>query len=158
MTRTVFDGPNRGAFLDTLSWSEGTFGIGDDGYNVLVGSTKRRPSMFESYASHPNIVVKLNDKLSSTAAGRYQLLYRYWKAYIVTLNLSGFTPVVQDAIALQQIRERRALPDIDTGNFESAVEKCRNIWASLPGAGYGQREHDLPTLRAQFVKFGGVLA
>ena len=31
-------------------------------------------------------------------------------------------------------------------------------WASLPGAGYGQREHKLADLLAKFTEFGGVLA
>ena len=43
----------------------------------------------------------------------------------------------QDAVALQQIKERGALPMIDRGDIRQAIDRCSNIWASLPGAGYG---------------------
>ena len=46
-------------------------------------------------------------------------------------------------MALQQIKERGALPMIDRGDIRQAIDRCSNIWASLPGAGYGQFErHD----------------
>ena len=46
-----------------------------------------------------------------------------------------------DAVALQQIKERGALPMIDRGDIRQAIDRCSNIWASLPGAGYGRLEH-----------------
>ena len=52
-----------------------------------------------------------------------------------------FSPKSQDAVALQQIKERGALPMIDRGDIRQAIDRCSNIWASLPGAGYGQFEH-----------------
>ena len=42
-------------------------------------------------------------------------------------------------MALQQIKERGALPMIDRGDIRQAIDRCSNIWASLPGAGYGQQ-------------------
>ena len=39
-------------------------------------------------------------------------------------------------VALQQIKERGALPMIDRGDIRQAIDRCGNIWASLPGAGY----------------------
>ena len=30
---------------------------------------------------------------------------------------------------------------IDRGDIRQATDRCSNIWASLPGAGYGQIEH-----------------
>ena len=44
-------------------------------------------------------------------------------------------------MALQQIKERGALLMIDRGDIRQAIDRCSNIWASLPGAGYGQFEH-----------------
>ena len=41
-------------------------------------------------------------------------------------------------MALQQIKERGALPMIDHGDIRQAIDRCSNIWASLPGAGYGR--------------------
>jgi muramidase (phage lysozyme) len=146
---------NRQAFLDMIAVSEGTAHLGDNGYNVLVGG-----KLFDNdYRTHPRIKVYLPRlKIHSTAAGRYQLLARYWDAYKAQLNLPDFSPANQDAIALQQIRECRALADVDVGRFDEAVRKCRNIWASLPGAGYGQRENSLERLRAAYLQAGGTLA
>ena len=42
---------------------------------------------------------------------------------------------------MQQIKERGALPMIDRGDIRQAIDRCSSIWASLPGAGYGQFEH-----------------
>ena len=45
-----------------------------------------------------------------------------------------FSPKSQDAVALQQIKERGALPMIDRGDIRQAIDRCSNIWASLPEA------------------------
>lgn len=136
-----------------IAVSEGTNHLGDDGYNVLVGGT-----LFEGYADHPRKLIALNAKLSSTAAGRYQILARYYDAYRKTLHLPDFSPASQDAIAVQMIREQGALFDIEAGRFASAIDKCKNIWASLPGAGYGQHENTLVKLEQAYKQHGGFLA
>ena len=41
---------------------------------------------------------------------------------------------------------RGALPMIDRGDIRQAIDRCSNIWASLPGAGYGQFEHKADSL------------
>ena len=41
--------------------------------------------------------------------------------------------------------ERGALPMIDRGDIRQAIDRCSNIWASLPGAGYGRRSMGRPT-------------
>lgn len=144
---------NRAAFLSTISHSEGTDRYGKDrGYNVLVGGT-----LFVGYADHPRVLVELRPGLKSTAAGRYQLLSRYFDIYKKQLGLDDFSPDSQDAIALQQIRERAALRDVDDGNIRTAIFKCKNIWASFPGAGYGQHENEVGPLLAFYLKQGGTL-
>ncbi|MGV4308198.1 glycoside hydrolase family 24 protein [Citrobacter portucalensis] len=144
----------RKAFLDMLAWSEGTDKKGQPtnnrGYDVIVGG-----SLFTDYSDHPRKLVTLNPKLKSTAAGRYQLLSRWWDAYRKQLGLKDFTPASQDAVALQQIKERRALELIDSGDIRQAIDRCSNIWASLPGAGYGQFEHKADNLIAKFKEAGG---
>ena len=148
------------AFLDMIAWAEcgpGLLAASDNGYNILVGSTPVSPRIFYDYSDHPRILVRLNEKLSSTAAGRYQILKRTYDAYKVRCNLRDFSPASQDIIALQLIRERGALKDINEGRIEDAIRKVRNIWASLPGAGYGQHEQKLSRLLAAFVKAGGVI-
>lgn len=145
---------NRKAFLDMIATSEGTAALGDNGYNVLVGG-----KLFNSYSDHPRIVVDLPRlKIKSTAAGRYQILARYFDAYKKQLKLPDFSPASQDAIAIQMIRECGALADVDAGRVGVALEKCRSRWASLPGAGYGQHEHNRDFLVSAYIKAGGVVA
>ena len=52
---------------------------------------------------------------------------------------------------MQHIPECRALHDVLAGRIETAISKCRNIWASLPGAGYGHREINELLSRGAFV-------
>lgn len=145
---------NLNAFLDMIAVSEGTQSIGtDDGYNVLVGGT-----IFNGYADHPRTLVHIRNGLSSTAAGRYQLLSKYWDHYKKLLNLPDFSPESQDKVAIQQIREFKALPLIEDGAFEQAVARVSNLWASLPGAGYGQHENKIHDLIAAYQKAGGEIA
>ncbi|WP_426287511.1 glycoside hydrolase family 104 protein [Luteibacter sp. E-22] len=145
---------NRQAFLDTLAVSEGTKDLGDDGYNVLVGG-----ELFHDYSHHPNVLVTLNKTgLKSTAAGRYQFLKRTWDALQAKLGLPDFGHASQDAGCVELITEAGALADVDAGRFDDAVTKCRRIWASLPGAGYGQHENKLSDLRAAYQRAGGVVS
>ena len=39
-----------------------------------------------------------------------------------------FSPKSQDAVALQQIKERGALPMIDRGDIRQAIDRCSNIY------------------------------
>lgn len=137
-----------------LAWSEGTDKPGQPtksrGYDVIVGG-----SLFTDYSDHPRKLITLNPKLKSTAAGRYQVLSKWWDAYRKQLGLKDFSPASQDAVALQQIKERRALELIDSGDIRQAIDRCSNIWASLPGAGYGQFEHKADNLIAKFKQAGG---
>ena len=153
--------PNQKAFLDMIAHSEigpALLAASDNGYNVIVGSTAAKPNLFSSYADHPHRIIQLRPGLASSAAGRYQLLGKYFDAYKEVLRLPDFSPASQDAIALQQIKECGALPAIEAGDFEEAVNRCARIWASLPGAGYGQHENKMADLVAAYVEAGGVLA
>jgi lysozyme len=145
---------NERAFLQTIAVSEGTYGHGDNGYNVLVGG-----DLFQGYAKHPNVLVTLNKAgLKSTAAGRYQFLKRTWDALALKLHLPDFSPASQDVAALELVAERHAADDVRSGRFADAVSKCAPIWASLPGAGYNQRENSLATLKAAYIRAGGLVA
>jgi muramidase (phage lysozyme) len=149
-------GGNVAAFLDMLAVSEGTSTIAgsDDGYNVLVGG-----ELLTSYTAHPRRVVWLpRYNIKSSAAGRYQFLSKTWNDLATRLRLPDFSPASQDRAAVELIRGRRALDLVQAGRFSAAVGRCRNIWASLPGAGYGQREHSLDRLRAVYLEAGGTLA
>jgi muramidase (phage lysozyme) len=142
-------------FLDLIAWSEGTSTSPitcNDGYDVLVSGI-HGAAIFTDYSDHPFAhggSVMVRPGLSSTAAGRYQLLSRYWKVYRENLGLSDFSPASQDAVAVQQIKERGALPLIEAGDIQGAIEKCANIWASLPGNTYAQGGHTMQDLLAQY--------
>ena len=159
--------PNLKAFLDTLSVSEGTSTCPitkDRGYDVIVTGADGVHELMTTYANHPFAagrppkLVNKRTGLYSTAAGRYQFLVRDWGHYKLKLDLPDFGPDSQDRWAIQLIKERRALDDIETGHFVRAVAKVSNLWASLPGAGYGQPEHRMDTLAAVYEKAGGEFA
>ena len=122
----------RKAFLDMLAWSEELITVRKPEImvkNVIVGG-----ELFTDYSDHPRKLVTLNPKLKSTGAGLYyQLLSVGVDAYRKQLGLKDFSPKSQDAVALQQIKERGALPMIDRGDIRQAIDRCSNIWASLPG-------------------------
>ena len=102
-----------------LAWSEGTDNgrqeTRNHGYDVIVGG-----ELFTDYSDHPRKLVTLNPKLKSTGAGRYQLLSRWWDAYRQAAWPERLSPKSQDAVALQQIKERGALPMIDRGDIRQA--------------------------------------
>lgn len=157
---------NRRAFLDMLAVSEGTStspATRCNGYDVIVTGIDKTPEVFTDFSDHPfNKGRKskiINSKgLTSNASGRYQFMLKDWVHYRNQLGLKDFGPESQDAWALQLIRERGALPLIDMGQFSLAVARVRNLWASLPGAGYNQPEHPIAKLQAAYVKAGGGVA
>ena len=127
------------AFLDTIAFAEGT--QNPDGYRTMFTGAK-----FEGFDRHPDIVNESNG-LSSTAAGRYQFLTTTWDS----LNLPDFSPENQDTGAIELIRRRGALPDVQAGNFETAVNKVALEWASMPGSPYGQPTKTMDELREVYL-------
>jgi len=154
ITAAEAGGQNVVAFLDTLAWSEGTDNgrqpTKNHGYDVLVGG-----GLFTDLSKHPAKLVRLNSKLASTAAGRYQFLSRTWAELQKRLKLPDFGPKSQDLGCIELIRGRKALEAVRAGQFDKAVALCAREWASLPGAGYGQHEQALEKLRAVYRKAGG---
>jgi len=150
---------NLNAFLDMIRWSElgdALIKASDEGYNVIVGSLPGKVNLFDSYKQHPGVYVQLPKlKITSSAAGGYQILEKFAKFYIRELGLPDFSPASQDAIAIQLIKECNALADIEAGRIEKAIEKCASRWASFPHAGYSQREHTFDDLIAHYIAYGG---
>ena len=145
---------NYKAFLEMLARSEGTVHpkqkTKHNGYDVLVGG-----GTFEDFSKHPNARIKVRINLVSTAAGRYQFLNRTWVVLAKRLNLPDFGPQSQDLACLELLRECGSLKALDKGDFRQAVQNARRIWASLPGAGYGQLEHSMAKLERIYREFGG---
>lgn len=156
--------PKLKSFLDLIAWSEGTSTsriTKNDGYDVIVSGVDG-PSIFTSYADHPfasgrpAVVVRKEPLLTSTAAGRYQILLHWWQQYKAMLHLPDFSPASQDAVAIQQIRERGGLAKIEAGDIQGAIAACSNIWASMPGNDYGQAGGH--TMQALLDRFGTIQA
>ena len=107
-------------------------------------------SIFTDYADHPfadgRPPVQVRAGLTSTAAGRYQILYHFFEDYKKTLKLTDFSPDSQDAIAIQMIKECKAIPMIEDGNVAGAVKACSSRWASLPFNNYQQGGKSLLSL------------
>lgn len=142
-------GANAAAFLRMIRYAEGT--AGDNGYSMLFGG-----SLFNSFADHPRIYIPFRNT-SSSAAGAYQILYRTFATLQARLGTTGFSPEVQDAMALELIRERGALNDVYAGRIPQAIAKVAKVWASLPGAGYNQPEKQLSALLSAYAGAGGHL-
>jgi muramidase (phage lysozyme) len=166
ITPAAAGGVNVCAFLAMLAWSEGTStspATKNRGYDVIVTGADRVPEIFTDYSVHPfsrgRKSKAINSKgLTSNASGRYQFMLKDYAHYRALLKLPDFGPLSQDLWAIQLIRERRALPLIQAGRITDAIKPVRNIWASLPGAGYGQPEHALDKLLAAYRRAGGAVA
>jgi muramidase (phage lysozyme) len=156
--------------LDTLAWAEGTSTDSisqNDGYDVIVTSVDG-PSIFTDYSTHPMLgktplVIRRVPLLRSDAAGRYQLMARYYPIYTKQLGLHDFSPLSQDIIAIQQMRERRTLSYLTSGDVEKAmaahltplnlagpIEALSGTWASLPGNNYGQGGRSMATMLSKY--------
>ena len=146
----------RKAFLDMLAWSEGTDNgrqkTRNHGYDVIVGG-----ELFTDLPDHPRKLVTLNPNSNQQAPDATSFFPVGGMSLQAKLGLKDFSPKSQDAVALQQIKERGALPMIDRGDIRQAIDRCSNIWASLPGAGYGQFEHKADSLIAKFKEAGGTV-
>lgn len=137
--------PTLAAFLDLIAFSEGA------AYDTIV-TGESGPSTFSDFSDHPfapqfnRAPVMVRAGLYSTAAGRYQLLYRYWVVYKAQLGIADYSPASQDAVAIQQMKERGAVDMVLAGNIQGAIEACSSTWASFPGNTYGQGGKSLGTL------------
>ena len=124
-----------------LAWSEGTDNgrqkTRNHGYDVIVGG-----ELFTDYLDHPRKLVTLNPKLKSTGAGRYHASFPLVGCPRQVLGLKDFSPKSQDAVALQQIKERGALPmtivviSVSNRPLQQYLGFTAGRWLWSPGA-YG---------------------
>ena len=116
----------RKAFLDMPGWSEGTDNgrqkTRNHGYDVIVGGELfTRLLRSPSQTCHAKPKTQINRRRTLPA-------FPLVDAYRKQLGLKDFSPKSQDAVALQQIKERGALPMIDRGDIRQAIDRCSNIW------------------------------
>ena len=135
------------ALLDTIAFTEGTKGRGEDGYNVIF--TYR---YFTSCQRHPNRRY-CSGSLCSTAAGRYQFLDTTWAG----LRLPNFRPDNQERGAMKLVVRRQAT--IPTGRaltateFTNVMNRLSWEWASLPPGRYGQPSYSMAATRRKYCTF-----
>lgn len=149
---------NQAAFLAAIRAAEGTDRAADP-YRVVFGYG----TTLQDLSDHPYFTgewqgAAFGDGNWSTAAGAYQFIRGTWSHLRDRMGLPDFGPASQDAAALQLIADKGALDDVRAGRFADAVQKVRKVWASLPGAGYGQGERSLAWLQARYQQAGGSIA
>ena len=148
----------RKAFLDMLAWSEGT-----DNEDVRKPEIMVMTSLWaESYLLIMNHPRKLAPAKPKTQINRRRTLSGFFPVETGCLPQAAWPERLlrksPDAVALQQIKERGALPMIKSVVISSGNRPLlRIIWASLPGAGYGQFEHKADSLIAKFKEAGGTV-
>jgi muramidase (phage lysozyme) len=143
---------NLQAFLKAIRWAEGT--SDEYGYQALYGYRPGNGKIFDSFADHPRISFKTPWGTTS-AAGAYQMQAGTWDDAQRALMLTDFSPASQDAAAIWIIDKRRkALNDILTGRFWSAVQKLRNEWASLPASQSGQPKRSWADMQRMLLSYG----
>lgn len=164
-TERAMQNQNMPAFLAMIEYAEGTAQGGRDPYRTCYGYRHT----IQSFADHPAVTGEwAGESLASlgaayagkvsTAAGRHQIIKQTWLMCKRALSLPDFSPASQDAAAVYLIRKRGAVEAIEAGQIAEAVELCRQEWASLPGAGYGQPERKLAALLDVYERAGGYLA
>jgi len=159
---------NVSAFLAMLQRAEGTAGQYDP-YRVCYGYSHTIADL----SDHPAVTgewrgVQLSDSMCalagfgpgcvSSAAGAYQLIKGTWLSVRNALGLPDFSAESQDAAAVELIRRRGALEDVKAGRLTTAVGKCRNEWASLPGNYAKQGQRSVDTLAGWYSQAGGTIA
>ena len=141
----------RKAFLDMLAWSEGTDNgrqkTRNHGYDVIVGG-----ELFTDYSDHPRKLITAKPNQNSNQQAPDATSFFPVGGMPTASNLAKRLLSSVRALALA-IKERGALPMID-GDIRQAIDRCSNIWASLPGMIYGQFEHKADSLIAKFKRSG----
>lgn len=156
------------AFLAMLRSSEGTAGAGDPyrvvyGYGVALKDLSGHPVDTGEWrgVTLPDGMCALagfGPGCKSTAAGAYQIIRPTWRSVSAALDLPDFGPASQDAAAIELIRRRGALSDVQGGRLVDAVAKVAPEWASLPGNAARQGQRSITQLAAWFGQAGGTAA
>lgn len=142
------------ALLDMIAFTEGTAGVGQNGYDVVV-SFKQIVDWNENYQYGHRDSAWYQESVDSTAAGRYQFLGSTWKSTskkLLDLNNAKFNKRNQDLFAAYKIYQRikssqsfsegkyagikipkpPALSTLNKNNFYMLLDALAPEWASLP--------------------------
>ena len=121
-------GANVKAFLDMISHAEGTYGKGDNGYNVRYGGT-----LFEGYSTHPwHVKPWSTGGGKHTPAGRYQIIVGTFDSNKASCG-GDFSPSSQDRIAVAIMKSvRGSYSDVVKGDPKTAINKLKSsTWTGL---------------------------
>lgn len=164
---TVDQQTNLRAFLSAIAWAEGTEGQPDPyrvcyAYRHVIRDLSEHPAVSGEWLGErlPDAMCKaagFGPGCKSTAAGRYQIIKPTWERVADRLGLLNFSPDSQDRAAVELLRECNALDAVMAGRVELAVSRCRRVWASLPGSGWGQPERRAGHFVAKYESAGGVV-
>ena len=136
------------AFLDMLAWSEGTDN-GRQKTRTRLWRHCRRRAIYRLLRSPQTCHAKPKTQINRRR--RYQLLSRWWMPTASSLAWKTSLRKVRTLWHCSRLRSV-ALYLWLIGDIRQAIDRCSNIWASLPGAGYGQFEHKADSLIAKFKK------
>jgi muramidase (phage lysozyme) len=132
-----------------------------DAYRCMFGG-----ELADDLTRHPRVAF-MSPWGWTSAAGAYQAMCAVpgkvtvdtWGDFCRDMGVSvedmPFDPPTQDCFAVWCLKRRGALNDVVNGNFDMAVWKCRQEWASFPDAPYGQPTVMLSKLRDCYMQFGG---
>ena len=109
---------HRKAFLDMLAWSEGTDNGRSENQKPWLWRHCRRRAIYWLLRSPPQTC----HAKPKTQINRRRTLPASFLLWCLpqAVSLKDFSPKSQDAVALQQIKERGALPMIDRGDIRQA--------------------------------------
>lgn len=146
--------PQYKAFLDVISYAEGTYHEHARGYKLRYPYAKDKRAIFKSFRWHPGIREFINSRgehRRASASGRYMILEKIWNAVALQLDLYDFSPLNQDLAALFLIWERNgAIEAIRDCDFKRAVKAVNGIWATLPGSPHRQVTVTMSTIEEFF--------
>ena len=146
----------RKAFLDMLAWSEGTDNGRQENQKSWLWRHCRRRAIYWLLRS-PRKLVTLNPKLKSTAPNATSFFPVGGMLYRKQFGLKDFSPEVRTLWHCSRLRSVALYLWLIVVDIRQAIDRCSNIWASLPGAGYGQFEHKADSLIANSKEAGGTV-
>ncbi|AYZ12447.1 hypothetical protein EGY05_11160 [Chryseobacterium arthrosphaerae] len=141
------------AFMRMIRIGEGT--EDEAGYTRIVGGSSFKDHG-KDMSTHPEVYI---EKYDSTAAGAYQITKTNWNSeafakWRIDNNVSDFSKESQDIYcAYLIIKKKKAFENINSNDIDGAIDKCSKEWASLPGAGYGQREESREKIKTKYKAF-----
>jgi lysozyme len=94
----------------------------------------------------------------STAAGAYQFIRPTWNGLRARASAWDFSPESQDRAAMALLDQIGALPSIQRGDFQRAIQVASSQWASLPYSRSGQPKFPMQTALQIYQDAGGLLA